>query len=428
MFITAVLSYNYLPVIVFSVQLFLAELLFCVYLKRRKHFVLKLTIGLILFFGCACLIGAGVSLLENSMGIRTVTILILSVLLFFACFESSFSDVFFRCAGGMFLQNLAANLYDICATAAGHTEYEPVSVWMFLSFIVCYAACWFACARCLKGRENISVNKIFTLCMTLFSYFICDVIFMRANVMTDAFSRIAWQGALGFCDLFSLMLLFGVFGRKVIEEEKYVLEQIIKENARKYELEKSTAEIINMKCHDIKYHLDMLKLYDEDKQSIDEIKRAVSIYDNIAKTGNSALDFILSERALLCEQYQISFEYMVNGKCLEKLAPTDIAVIFGNLLDNAIEYLKSLTETEERNLELRIAERAQGVCIHVENTCVDKLRFINDLPASTKGDDTYHGFGIKSVQYTVHKYGGNLAVHQNEESFIVDIFIPVSAL
>ena len=44
---------------------------------------------------------------------------------------------------------------------------------------------------------------------------------------------------------------------------------------------------------------------------------------------------------------------------------------------------------------------------------------------STKGDDNYHGFGMKSIQYVVEKYGGNLVVNLEEKIFSVDIIFPV---
>ena len=37
----------------------------------------------------------------------------------------------------------------------------------------------------------------------------------------------------------------------------------------------------------------------------------------------------------------------------------------------------------------------------IENYCEDELEFRNGLPVSTKGDDNYHGFGMKSIQYVV---------------------------
>ncbi len=418
------LVYNYIAVIVFTVQLFVAQLQFCVFLRRRKRFLLRILLGFAVLVLLACPIGAVANIFDNSFGMRSLAIFVLSVALFVFCFKTDFIDVLFRCSCGVFLQNFAASMQDVLSDISGETGYNPLSVWMFISFICCYVLCWFLCARRLKGKHGVGVDKIFTLVMTLLGYVICDVVFTQSTRMPDMTHRILWQITLAFCDLFSLMLLFSVLNRKVIEEEKIILEQLVRENARKYELEQSTADIINMKCHDIKYHLDMLKLKDGEQNSVDEIKRAVSIYDNIAKTGNVALDLILSERSLHCEQYGIRFLYMADGQCLNRFALTDVAGIFGNLLDNAIEYLKSAPDDTDRVLNLQVSEKPQGVCIHVENPCRADLNFVNGLPKSTKGDDNYHGFGIKSVRYTVQKYGGNLVVNRSDNMFTVDIFIP----
>ena len=62
---------------------------------------------------------------------------------------------------------------------------------------------------------------------------------------------------------------------------------------------------------------------------------------------------------------------------------------------------------------------------YIENYCEDELEFRNGLPVSTKGDDNYHGFGMKSIQYVVEKYGGNLVANLEEKIFSVDIIFPV---
>ena len=63
--------------------------------------------------------------------------------------------------------------------------------------------------------------------------------------------------------------------------------------------------------------------------------------------------------------------------------------------------------------------------IHIENYCENELKFRDGLPISTKGDDNYHGFGMKSIQYVVEKYGGNLVVNLEDKIFSVDIIFPV---
>lgn len=46
---------------------------------------------------------------------------------------------------------------------------------------------------------------------------------------------------------------------------------------------------------------------------------------------------IYTEKSLLCERHKIRFTYMIDGEQLDFMDPVDIASLFGNALDNAIE-------------------------------------------------------------------------------------------
>ena len=81
--------------------------------------------------------------------------------------------------------------------------------------------------------------------------------------------------------------------------------------------------------------------------------------------------------------------------------------------------------SEKRIISLIGYARQDVMGIHIENYCEDELEFRNGLPVSTKGDDNYHGFGMKSIQYVVEKYGGNLVANLEEKIFSVDIIFPV---
>ena len=55
------------------------------------------------------------------------------------------------------------------------------------------------------------------------------------------------------------------------------------------------------------------------------------------KTGNRALDVVLTMERMICEGSDIEFSCLVNGALLNFMEESDIYSLFGNLLDNAIE-------------------------------------------------------------------------------------------
>ena len=79
--------------------------------------------------------------------------------------------------------------------------------------------------------------------------------------------------------------------------------------------------------------------------------------NGLAKTRlASQLDIILSEKNLLCEKYQIKFSYMIDGEKLTGIKSGDIAAIFGNALDNAIECAAELPVEKKNYQPHRICE------------------------------------------------------------------------
>lgn len=89
--------------------------------------------------------------------------------------------------------------------------------------------------------------------------------------------------------------------------------------------------------------------------------------------GNDALDAILSEKGLACEQSGIAFRCMADGAAVGFMAPTDIYSLFGNALDNAIEASRALERREDRSISLTTRAVAGLLLVHVENRFAGSL-------------------------------------------------------
>ena len=48
----------------------------------------------------------------------------------------------------------------------------------------------------------------------------------------------------------------------------------------------------------------------------------------------------------------------------------------------------------------------------------------NGWPVTTKADKDYHGFGLKSIQYSVEKYKGSVVVDTKDNWFDLKILLP----
>ena len=107
------------------------------------------------------------------------------------------------------------------------------------------------------------------------------------------------------------------------------------------------------------------------------------------------------------------------------IAEMDISALFGNVLDNAIESVEKLDAPEKRLIHLYVAQQKNFLCIKIENYCEEKLTFRNGMPQTTKKDKRFHGFGMKSIQSTVKKYGGSVTSGMRDSWFELRILIPL---
>ena len=102
----------------------------------------------------------------------------------------------------------------------------------------------------------------------------------------------------------------------------------------------------------------------------------------------------------------------------------DICTIFGNALDNAIEYELQIPDKEKRIIHLTVSKKNSFIIILVENYCEEKVLKEGEELTTTKGNKQYHGYGIKSIKYSVEKYGGFVNITNENNWFRVEMIIP----
>lgn len=91
-------------------------------------------------------------------------------------------------------------------------------------------------------------------------------------------------------------------------------------------------------------------------------------------TGNPVLDVILTTKMRACADRGITLTCVADGKLLDGMDAMDVASLFGNVLDNAIEATSRVQDPERRIVKLALFRQGEFVAVREENTYATPLR------------------------------------------------------
>lgn len=223
--------------------------------------------------------------------------------------------------------------------------------------------------------------------------------------------------------------LVEIFRRKDSEREKIKACEMLVEEQKKNETTARLQEELDTKVHDMKHILRILddgETASDRSREIEEIKQTMLEYESYVDTGNSVLNAIVREKIIICNKSGIQFTCSADGKLLNFMSSLDIVAIFGNILDNAVNYLKTVEDKEKRILSLVVREKLGKVYICAENYFAEgSLELADGLPV-TRRDRLKHGFGCKSIRKATRKYNGDMFITINDNKYILDIIFDVS--
>lgn len=410
----------------FSVQLFLAELVFCSVLKRRSHFFGRIALFAVLF----CIVPYALDFYNLpwlSFGWFSFSFLLvwlLSLFFIWFCFDISWKNALFFGSSGYIAQHFG---HCVAMGIVGIFSLENDLLCRGIrmaSLAITYVAFYFFFARRIRKGEYVALENRSLIAVSFLTVLMVYALNLWATNLNGHFNVVIRIYA-AMCCIFLLCIQFGIFERSRLQLEKKEIESILQQQAKQLQISKDTMETINLFCHDVGRSLSRLSDSEADETEFSGLRKAIVNYQNEVKTGCDTLDVILTEKNLLCERYGIHFSYTVDGEKLSFLAPIDIYSIFENALNNAMESVVKTENVDARIISLSVCAKNEFLCIGVENFCAEAPLFENGLPVTTKGDTSLHGFGTRSIQYITEKYGGNLFMSAGNDMFYLKIIIPL---
>lgn len=150
------------------------------------------------------------------------------------------------------------------------------------------------------------------------------------------------------------------------------------------------------------------------------IKNQIETIKLLVKTDNDTFDALVNAKIALCDKLGITVQTRVMNNSLDKLEQDEIAVIFGNLFDNAIEASRN---SQKKHIELDVQTQAQYLVISMINSIDESVLKNNKALTTTKDEKEYHGYGIKNIKSIVNEHHGMIDYYEENGYFCCDIYL-----
>ncbi|MBR0143822.1 MAG: sensor histidine kinase [Clostridia bacterium] len=176
--------------------------------------------------------------------------------------------------------------------------------------------------------------------------------------------------------------------------------------------------------HDYRHHIQTMKAhakngeYQEIDRYLDMLDHDLTTVETVVKTGNPMTDAILNSKLSMADEKKIKIKAETKIPVELTISELDLAIILGNLLDNAIEAACELPE-EERLIRLYMEMKGNFLYLSLTNTAKGTKK--RDF-RTAKGEG--HGFGLARIDAAVKKCGGYLTRASEDGAFSTEIMLP----
>ncbi len=257
----------------------------------------------------------------------------------------------------------------------------------------------------LNGKSLLDTSLALPLLLTCFLLVISWVYAMRIGDLYDDFIESSSR--------------LEVTTRQVIRQQEYYAA-----------LSEQMDEIREIK-HDVRHFVGaMTRLADEGK--LPEMRRFLHEYGQRVELEqlpvfcqHTIVNSIIGYYYLLARAHGIVFNSHCQIGDQIRLSDSDLCIIFGNALENAINACCLVTDSDRRFVSIDAQRMKKQWLLRVENSH-DGSRLMLDgqgMPVSPD-DGLHHGFGLRNLRKVVESYGGFVKIEHDGQVFTLMVAVP----
>lgn len=195
------------------------------------------------------------------------------------------------------------------------------------------------------------------------------------------------------------------------EEKAKRSKMLIDMKSEQYNMITEKIEKTRKSRHDIHHHI---------IEYLEEYNKIYSTKEPMVYCNNSTVDAILNHYILLAKDNGIEVHLNVALPEELKIRDTDLCIVIGNLLENAIE---ASEKEENKRIKLRINRSNEYICMLVSNLYNGEIKKGHSGYYSRKREFKDTGIGLSSVSAVVEKYDGRMEVDHTNGEFNVFIMM-----
>lgn len=201
-------------------------------------------------------------------------------------------------------------------------------------------------------------------------------------------------------------------------EEEMIQREILYRNEYYQDMERYQEQIQDIR-HDMKNRLTGLLAAAEQgsveliRDRLQELLGDIRLAEEIIYSANPVVNAILKIKGVKAKEKEIPMQVTTLLPQRVSVDIGDMGVLYGNLLDNAIEAAMAV-EQEKRYVHVESKFQEGRLLLSIKNS---KPSGAGSYRQTSKKDKIKHGRGIRSVRKVAEKYGGELLLKDQGEHF-----------
>ena len=268
-------------------------------------------------------------------------------------------------------------------------------------------------AKLLSTRTKV-VLLIFLMLLFCFFTIINDYLTYQPADVVMIYSFFLYLTVIG-SGILIIMLIKNITKKSYYENITKIMDARLTEQVKYYEQVQKTNNDLRTFRHNYKnMKIGLMSLLE--KNDIDGAKKYMAECDDIIhidntlyQTGNSIVDAILYDKAMRVKDKGIEINF--NGIIpTTEITNTDICIIFGNVLDNAIEAVSQLEGNVPKKIDIFVKKNKDYLFIDVINPTKTEVAIKDNQVVTSKKDKDNHGLGFNSIKEALSKYDGHLNI------------------